>query len=407
MSPAKYDFLIGRQPIVDRDSSIQAYELLFRHAQGQAAESFGSTAASNRIIVDSLLEHGLDRLVGRQRAFINFTRDNLLSGTALLLPRGKVVIEVLETVEIDAALIDAVRDLAARGYAIALDDFVFDPEWLPLVDCAELVKIDVRTTTPAAVREVMASLSNRPVRFLAEKVETQAEFEAYRDLGCAYFQGYHFSKPQIVRGTRLETSQMAVLQLLARINEPNITLDELARTISLDLGLSYKLLRYLNSAFLALPVKVDSLRMAIAYMGLEAIRRWASLVILAGFPEKRPELFNATLVRAHMCESLAELAGLRNAGQFFLVGLLSGIGQIMRCPLEEVVSGLPLSQPLKDALVQHRGPAGEALTSTLAYEAFQLEDVGFANLPVAEIGRLYLESVAWAYETGAGLAAAG
>jgi len=390
------DFLIGRQQIFDRDLRVFAYELLFRDINGNAAETFGPTAASNQIIVDSLLEYGLDQVVGTQLAFVNFTRENLLSETPFLLPKDKVVIEVLEDVHIDEALIQALQDLVQKGYRIALDDFVFDERWLPLIEMAHLIKFDIQKVTPAASGWVMERLKELPVRFLAEKVETQEQYREYRALGCDYFQGFLFSKPNVVRGKRLETSQHAVLQLLAKINQPKVSIPDLARTVSMDVGLSYKLLRYINSAFFALPKQIDSLNFAITYLGIREIQRWTSLISLASFPDQPKEIVKIALIRARMCESLAAYLKLPGTEQFFLVGLMSTIDQLLEIALDDVVASLPLSREVKNALVSRAGLAGEALNCAINYECWNLDAVKFENLSLPEIGKIHLESVSWA-----------
>jgi EAL and modified HD-GYP domain-containing signal transduction protein len=396
--PAR-EFLIGRQPIVDREANVYAYELLFRDPAGIGAEAFGSTEASNRVIVDALLEHGLERLVGRHRAFINFTRENLLSGTALLLPKDRVVVEILESVEIDAPLAESVCALADQGYTIALDDFVFHEKWLPLLSVASIVKIDVRQSSPEDARALMRRLSRLPLRYLAEKVENPEEHRAYRELGCDYFQGFLFSKPSVIQGRRLEASQAAAMHLLAQINDPRLSIGQLAETISLDAGLSYKLLRYVNSAALSLPRKVSSIKQAATLLGLAQIRRLASLIALGKFPEKQRETVNLALIRARACENLTAAAQPgADAGQAFLTGLMSAMDRLLGSPLDEALSGLPLAPEVLDALLLHRGTAGAALGCALAYEDWNLDAACFADLPLAEIGRIYLESVAWAYE---------
>jgi EAL and modified HD-GYP domain-containing signal transduction protein len=390
------DFLIGRQQIFDRDLRVFAYELLFRDINGNTVETFGPTAASNQVIVDSLLEYGLDRIVGAQLAFINLTRDNLLSEIPLLLPKDKVVIEVLEDVHIDDALIQALQDLVRQGYKIALDDFVFDERWLPLIEIAHIIKFDIQKIEPAASGSVMEQLKKQPIHFLAEKVETQEQYLEYRALGCQYFQGFFFSRPNVVRGRRLETSQHAVLQLLATINRPNISIPELTRTISTDVGLSYKLLRYINSAFYALPRQIDSLKFAITYLGIREIQRWASLISLANFPDHPREIIKIALIRAKMCESLAASRKLPNSDQFFLVGLMSTIDQLLEIPLDEAVSSLPLAGEVKEALVSRAGLAGEALDCAINYERWRLDAVHFEHLDLPQVGRIHLESVGWA-----------
>lgn len=194
------DFLIGRQQIFDRNLEVYAYELLFRGDSVDLSEETAASKATNQVIVDTILEHGLQQVVGPHLAFINFSTRNLLDKIPLLLPKDRVVIEVLENVKINQATIDAVRELSAAGYLIALDDFIFSEEWLPLVELADIIKIDVRAMDPGETARLIESLKPYDVKLLAEKVETHDEYTQFRNLGCDYFQGYFFSKPNLVLG---------------------------------------------------------------------------------------------------------------------------------------------------------------------------------------------------------------
>jgi c-di-GMP phosphodiesterase len=391
------EFLIGRQQITDRDLNVFAYELLFRDASGRAPQQAEATEASNQVIVNSLLEAGLDRVVGPHRAFINFTRDNILSGTALLLPREKVVIEVLETVTIDDALVAAVEDLSRKGYMIALDDFVYSDAWLPLVRAAHIIKLDIHQLSPDASRRYIADFKKFSLKFLAEKVETQEQHAEYRAMGCDYFQGFLFSRPHILQGKRVGAGQHAVINLLAEINRANVEMGDLAKSISLDIGLSYKLLRYINSSSLfRLPQKVESIQRAILCLGLNEVRRWANLVALASFPDTPKEVVVLALARAKLCELLGRATQQKSVDQYFLVGLMSMLDQMMGVRLEEVLKDLPLAEEVVQALLTQQGRMGEALDCAVNYECWNLDAVSFEPLAMADIGRFYVESVAWA-----------
>lgn len=393
------EFLIGRQPILDRNQVVFAYELLFRDAQGRPPQHTEATEASNQVIVNSLVEEGLDRLVGQHRALINFTRDNLLQGTALLLPKDKVVIEVLETVRVDDSLIQSVQELARQGYMIALDDFVFKREWLPLIKTAHIIKLDIQTIAQNIAQRYIQKLNRLSIKFLAEKVETQDEFEAYCALGCEYFQGYFFSRPKIVKGKRIGAGQHAVVRLLAEINRANIDIDTLADIISTDAGLSYKLLRYINnSSFFALPQKLDSISRAILCLGMTETKRWANLIALAGFPETEPEIIMLALARAKMCELLAVSSRQKHVENFFLTGLMSMLDKMMGIQLETALEDLPLAEEVLAALLRQEGPMGECLACATAFENWQLEQAKFGSLSLGEVGQAYKDAVIWANE---------
>jgi EAL and modified HD-GYP domain-containing signal transduction protein len=399
------DFLIGRQQIMDRDQNVFAYELLFRDSDGRAPQHTEATEASNQVIVNSILEAGLEHVVGSHRAFINFTRDNLLSGTALLLPKDKVVIEVLETVAIDDALVESVQKLAREGYWIALDDFVFSDAWLPLVRTAHIIKLDVQSLSTDTSRSYIKRFSKLPIKFLAEKVETQEQFLDYHAMGCAYFQGYYFSRPKIVQGKRMGASQHALLRLLVEINRSDIDVDSLAKIISTDAGLSYKLLRYINtSALFRLPKKVESISRAVFYLGLNETRRWANLMALAGFPDTPVEIIMLALARAKMCEQLAVSAKQRNSDQYFLAGMMSMLDKMMGVELAEAIDGLPLSEEVVAALLRGEGILGAGLDCASRFELWQVDKAHFQDLTIAQIGQAYLDAVVWANDITAELA---
>lgn len=398
------DFLIGRQQIFDRDLNVFAYELLFRDANGRGPQQVEATEASNQVIVNSLLEEGLGRVVGPHRAFINFTRENLLNGTAMLLPKEKVVIEVLESVEIDEGLVRAVEDLAREGYMVALDDFVFSDRWIPLVKIAHIIKLDILQLTSETSQRYISGLKKLPVKFLAEKVETSEQYDQYRNFGCDYFQGFFFNKPNVIQGKRVAAGQHAIVRLLAEINRPNSEIGDLARAISLDVGLSYKLLRYINDSVLfRLPRKVESIQRAIVYLGMREVRRWANLIALASFPNTPKELIIISLARAKMCELLAASSRQKNIDEFFLTGLMSMLELLMHVELKQVLSDLPLTEQVVGALLQQQGVLGEALQCAVNYERWHLDAVNFQSLSMPEIGRAFVAGVAWAHDVAASL----
>jgi EAL and modified HD-GYP domain-containing signal transduction protein len=393
------DFLIGRQQIFDRDLKIFAYELLFRDAHGKGPGEIEATWASNQVIVNSLLEEGLERVVGPYRAFINFTRDNLLHGTAQLLPKDKVVVEILESVAVDDAIVEAVSGLAREGYTIALDDFVLSKEWIPLIRLAHIVKLDILALTPETGRRYIRELSRFKLKFLAEKVETREQYTDYREMGCDYFQGFLFSRPNLVQGKKIGAGQHAVIRLLAEINRNDIEIADLTASISRDAGLSYRLLRYINgSSLFRVQQQIESITHAILLLGIKEVRRWANLVALASFPDTPKALMILSLSRAKMCECLAILARRTNSDEYFLTGLMSLLDQMLGVELHEVIDDLPLSGEVIRALVDREGELGEALRCTIEYECWHVDALRFRDLSLADIGQAYIDSVAWANE---------
>lgn len=387
---------IGRQPIYDRALQVYAYELLYRSGEENSAGMPDGDVATSQVILNAFTEIGIENLVGKHLAFINLTRGFIIGDNPLPLTQGKVVLEVLEDIVVDDALIDAVRKLSQAGYLIALDDFIFHESLRPLVDVADIIKIDVRALTRETVSAHVTELRRSKARLLAEKVETQEEFDYYKALGFDYFQGYFFSRPKVIRRHAIPANRLAILRLLGRLHDPDVAIKELEELISQDVSLSYRLLRYINSAFFSLPRKVESLHQAIVYLGNASIKTWVTLIALSGIDDKPSELLTVALVRGKMCELLAERLKLPGKDSYFIVGLFSALDAMMDVPLEQVVENLPLSPLVVAALLKHEGQAGGALHCTLAYEKNEWDQIDCRQMEKGVIVQSYLDAVAWA-----------
>jgi EAL and modified HD-GYP domain-containing signal transduction protein len=389
------DFIIGRQQILDRDLKIYAYELLFRGQGFDLNDRDEATQATNQIITDSILEIGINNIVEDHRAVINFTTQNILEKTPLSLPKERIVIEVLENVKIDLRVINNLREMSQQGYLIALDDFVFTEEWKPLVEFANIIKLDVLEMGEASVREAIAQLAPYNLKILAEKVETHSEYKYLRELGCDYFQGFFFSKPNLVEGKRMGVNQLAAVRLLTTINHPDVEFEELTKVISEDVGLSYKLLHYINSAFFSIPTKIESINQAISYLGMNELKRWINILMLSSLSDKPVVVMQNALIRGKMCELLAQIIGQKTA-HFFLIGMLSSLDSILDISLEEALEQLPLGDDIIDAILHHKGLGGEALNCVLSYEHWDTGSIAFGNVDQVKIGHAYMESINWA-----------
>lgn len=395
--------LIGRQPILDRFGRTRAYELLFRPTGVISDGEFDGNLATAKVITNALTEFDLDDLIGPHKAFVNFTEELLQNNTARLLPKERVVLEVLEDVQISKKLIKAVAILAEEGYEIALDDFVFEPAWEPLILLATTIKLDVLALNRAEVEAHVKKLERYDVKLLAEKVEDVEQHEWLMDLGFDLFQGYYYAKPNIVSRASIPQNHLAVVNLLAALNKKSSTIADIEKLVSEDVTLSYRLLRYINSAFVALPQKVDSIQRAVIYFGLDLLRQWASLLVMASVDGKPKVLMENALVRAHMCERLAAAIGLPDTESYFTVGLFSILDTLLDMPMESIVEPLPLAEEISDALVHGTGRYAFALKCVLAYERCDWGAVVFDGLEKSEIGKIYLESIDWAFDAAAGL----
>jgi c-di-GMP-related signal transduction protein len=404
------DVFVARQPIFDRHRQVHAYELLFRSGLDNAFGAIDGDRASAKVIADSFLRFGIHRMTGGKRAFVNFTRDTLVKGYATLLPKETIVVEILETVEQDVEVFDACRDLKQRGYMIALDDFVCDDWSNPLVRFADVIKVDFRATTGQARADVLEAMTYRKIKGLAEKVETRAEFDEAIDLGYAYLQGYFFSKPLVLSGRDVPGFKLRYVEMLKEINRPQLDFAQIEAIIKREPSLTYKLLTYINSVAFGLRQRITSVGQALALLGEDAVKKWASVVTLAGLAQDQPaELVVTSLVRARFCELIAPSVKLPSrAGELFLMGLFSLLDTITGRPMAELLADLPLADDVKLALLGNRTRLFDVLSCLAAYERGEWETFALyaakLRLDESAVARLYLDAVSWGAESFSGSA---
>ncbi len=392
------EILIGRQQILDSKLNIYAYEILFRGSDFDLNQQEGATSATNQVITDTILEIGLNEVVGSDKAFINFTAQNLLEKTPLHLPKDRIVIEVLEDVVVDSKIINNIREFSEQGYTIALDDFVFTPEWVPLIELADIIKLDVMAMPIEQTLATIEKLKPYNVKLLAEKVETLEEYEIFKKAGCELFQGFFFSKPKIVKGKRLGVNQIATIKLLSTINKSDVSFGELSAVITQDVGLSYKLLHYINSAFFSLPNDIESIHHAVTCLGMSEIKRWVNILALTSFADKPDALFQNILIRGKMCELLAEQFD-QDPSQMFLMGMLSSLDSLLDIPIEEALAQLPMAEEVEQAILYKKGVAGDILAYVVFYEQWELSsDDTKQRVKPTNIREIYLKSISWSRE---------
>lgn len=394
---------LARQPIYDRDLGVFAYELLYRSNEENRAPSDAGDQATYEVLGNALAEIGLEELVGPHYAFINFTRGFFAGENPMPFSGKQVVLEVLEDVPPDAAVLSGVQRFSEMGHMIALDDFVYDDTLLPLIKLADIIKIDIMALDDQQLQQHVEILRQHDVKLLAEKVETQAEFETCKALGFDYFQGYFFCKPNLLKRNRVPGSQLAIAQLLAKLSDPEVSIDALDEIVSRDVSISYKLLRYVNSALFSLPTKVESLHQAMMYLGLDLVKRLIMLLAMAGVDDKPHELLTTALVRAKLCEQISALRGHGSQERCFIVGLFSVLDALVDMPLEDVLPSLSLAEEINDALLNKQGIAGQALQSVIAFEQGQWQVFEKNAIAQEQIQPLYLQAITWAREMTAGL----
>ncbi|MGD1001187.1 MAG: HDOD domain-containing protein [Candidatus Brocadiia bacterium] len=396
---------IARQPIFDVQQKVYGYELLFRSGPENVFKHAEPDQASAKVMTDGTLILSMEAISGGKLVFINVTRNILLNDYISLLPRDLTAAEILETIEPDREVVGACSRLKKAGYMIVLDDFVYGEQYADLMNLADIVKVDFLSTSAEERRQVLSRFTGPNVRFLAEKVETHEVFKEASGLGYSYFQGYFFSKPVIVSSRDVPGFKLNYLQMLQEIQLPGVNFHHLEAIIKRDMALSFKLLRYINSAYFGLSNKVSSIMHAITLLGAREFKQWASLVVMASMGSDKPdELVVQALIRGRFCESLAPMLGMKQRSQeLFLLGMFSVIDAILDRPLEEILKDLPLSDEIKDALTGKPNRLRAVFDYVLAYEKGDwnhLTEMARAlGLDESDIPAVYWHAVHWAQKS--------
>jgi c-di-GMP-related signal transduction protein len=394
------DRYLARQPIFDRQDSVLGYELLFRSGLDNFFAQQGASRPSE-CPIDNFLLFGLETLTCGHRAFINFTRNDLVRDLPTLFPKDRIAVEILESTLADAEVVSACRRLKQAGYLIALDDFVLSSQSEPFLPFADVVKVDFRTAGEHERERLVRHLAPRGIKLLAEKVETHEDVLAARQSGYTYFQGYFYCTPQIVSTSGLSGFKPNYMRILQAVNRPEMNLREIEGLLKQEPSLLYKLLRYLNSAYFGLRAEITSIRHALALLGEEKLRKWTSVSAMVHLAHNKPsELIITSLVRARFCESLAVPLGIRvKETDLFLMGLMSTMDAVLGRHMSQVVCEVPLSEEVRAALLNQHGCYGDVLSLALAFERGSWKAIAqpIARLRLDESGipAIYLKAVEW------------
>jgi len=386
-------YLIGRQPILDRNEQVVAYELLFRSAASpDSASVWNASQATANVIVNALSGFGLEQVLGGYKGFINMELDMLMSDFISILPRDHVVLELLETLQVTPELLERCRFLKDQGFTLALDDHEFDPIYNELYNIVEIIKVDLLQSPVESLAGMIDRFSPYPLQLLAEKVETREQYLRCRDMGFDLFQGYYFAKPSLMEKKRFDDANVHLLKLMRLLIEDAET-DTIEQAFRESPGLTYKLLLLVNSVSIGVRVKVQNVRHAISTLGRQQIKRWAQLCLFATNESTGLEnpLVEMAAVRAAFMEEMAvrlpQFAGNHDApDQAFMAGTLSLLETIYNISINEVISSLHLSDEVGEALTGRSGIFGKLLQLAELFEqmefektASQLEELGLSQ----------------------------
>ncbi len=397
---------LARQPIVDGNHQLVAYELLFRDAPHAAAARIeDATAAGIDVICNTLCNMGTDWLLKGKLAFINMDTQLLMSDISALLPPDKVVLEVLETVAVTPEVIDRLKSLKQAGFRIALDDYVYTPERAELLPLADYVKLDVLAHFGESLITTLKAARKHGIKLLAEKVEKREQFEQYKKLGFEYFQGYYFARPENVSAKVVNPTQATVIQLMEKVRQ-EADVKQIEEGFKRDVALTFKLLRYINSAAFGLACEIQSIRHAVSILGYRPLQKWLTLLLATASPSPMaPVLTRTAVTRGRLCELLGAYHLSKNEqDNLFITGVFSMLDALLETPMEQVLERIAIPESVADALLSRSGIYGPILALTEACESgdpSRIESLAESLFLSAEqVNAAHLQALAWVEQVG-------
>jgi len=390
------EIFVGRQPIYTRDLDVYAYELMSHSAKEDNGESIEADMATSQVIINAFMEIGIDKLVGKNIAFITLTEHFLKSDYELPLPTDRVILKIPSYINVTDDVVEGTKRLADAGFKLALDNYLQHPPLQPLSSMASVIDINIENLSAAEIRAHLKILKKLHPIILADHVKDHEQYDICREVGVDYIQGYFLNRPRIVSGESLDSNQMSIINLLSILHNPDTDTDTVVDTISKDVALSYKILQLMNSAFFSRSTKIDSIQHATVMLGRKQLCTWASMMALSGMDNKPREQVRISMVRARSCELLAEKANLKPADSFFTVGMFSSLDLLMDRSLEELISPLPLADNVVAALLNREGDLGEAINCTLAQEEGDWMNIRFADLSTEDLTDINIQAINWA-----------
>jgi EAL and modified HD-GYP domain-containing signal transduction protein len=401
------EIFLGRQPILDVRQNVVAYELLFRSGQTATSGVTDDMLATSTVIINTISQLGIDNVLDKQSGFVNVSYDLLMSDVLELLPHERIVLEILETVEIDDRAIARCRELKAMGFRLALDDFEYTPVYDPLFDVVDIIKFDVMLSDAQTIEQTLKVLKRWPkLQLLAEKVEDLEQFQCYQQLGFALFQGYFFAKPAILSGKKTNPNQVTLMRVLSLLMSDG-EIPEIERIFKESPNLTLGLLRLVNSVGMGMRNKIGSLHQALVVLGRRQLLRWVQLLLYAqdGGGAVTSPLMQLAATRAKTMELLSQChpdkryhtEDARDIA--FMTGILSLVDALLGKGMEEVLGQLGLVDEVKSAVLLREGFLGQLLTLVEKSETGDFVAVTALleqlNLSWLDLHRSSLEAMQW------------
>ena len=400
------EYFLARQPIFDTKKKVYGYELLYRGSIKNIYNSIDPDSATVDVIINTFIQEGILKIVENKKAFINFTKELIEKEFPSLLPKDIVVIEILEDIHPDESFLKIIKNLKNKGYIIAIDDFIFQEHLLLFVELADIIKVDFLELPLNDDRaRVVKEFKKYNIKFLAEKVETIEDYNIGKELGYELFQGYFFSKPQLIKGRKIPENKIVYLQLINEASKPDLDFDKIENILKQDVSLIVRLLRYVNSPFFGFRSKIESVRHALALLGEKEFKKWISLISLVHLGGKfQEELIKLALTRAKLFEELSKHSSilLNYKDKLFLTGILSTVDAILQKPMEEILDDLNIADDIKEALLGKRNVLNEMIELAKAVEYSRWDEIDKFlikyKINQKDFNSSYVNAIVWTQE---------
>ncbi|ARF17356.1 EAL and HDOD domain-containing protein [Sporosarcina ureae] len=403
-----YSIFIGRQPILNRSGAIYAYELLYRNSEENFFPDINPEQATIGLLINTFLTVGIDQVTSGVRSFINFSGELLAQDVFMNLNPDQVVIEILEDVEITPALLHRLRMFKEAGFTLALDDFILQDQYRihsQLFELVDIIKVDFIQTSIMEKHQINTFLKQYPsIILLAEKVETESDYQLALKSGYDLFQGYFFAKPDIIQSTEIPSNTLIHLKIIDYFQQDSLSINQLSNLIMQDVSISFKLLRFINSLAFDIPRQISSIKQAIMMIGLNETKKWLQVLMLHDLGQDLRDgrvkaLIELSLRRARACELLAKYKRKPNKDEYFLAGMFSLIDAVMRRKWEDILPLLSLSDVIMDTLKGKQTEMSPYMELVKSIERFEWEAVERLSrelaIPQKELSNIFLQALRW------------
>lgn len=390
---------VGRQPVLDGNKNLFAYELRFYEGMNPNGNTVEETAA---LIANIQTDIGFQAVTGGYPSMLHLPAELLtLEAIPSINTDHLLVLEISTNILKNVDVLRNLKALKAQGYHFLLDDYLGEEADIKLATITGFAKIKLQRFSDLELRTHVDVLHSKGIKVIADMVDTETQYEHYKQLGFDYFLGYFFTNPIVVNGQKLSGNKLNLLQLLAKVNAPDTDFSALSEIISQDVGLSHKMLVAINNPANDIPVRVEKISDGLKYMGLKRLKFWVNLLMLSNMDDVPAELLTTSLLNAKFCELMAEQAGFGEKKEtYFLAGLLSNLNAYFRAPIKMVVDALPLSDELNEALISQKGSMGEVLhiLKVMQNHTKDAESLMFGDLSIVQISNNFIAASAWAQQ---------